>query len=261
MQQLHAQLQVVLQSLPRDLQRAIFVAMSLYRVARSSSSTDASADVSVDASVDVDSSAKPPDIHRVAAAAPLGTLERSTSMGTPLTGPQQPQLQISPSFTPSFTPSSEEWIDVQDARERKLRWAHAQPQPDAEPSLVTSDARSSDVLPPPPEGLLTSLLPVGREMLHSVSPAQWKRMLEKKMALQDRPCPSSTRQATVQDRPGLSSARQAISRQSLKQPLPLLPAASPPSRLERLGRPSGRASSVSPNPRTRMAIRSSLGTS
>jgi len=262
MQQLHAQLQVVLQSLPRDLQRAIFVAMSLYRVARSSSSTDASADVSVDASVDVDSSAKPPDMHRVAAAAPLmGTLERSTSMGTPLTGPRQPQLQISPSFTPSFTPSSEEWIDVQDARERKLRGAHAQPQPDAEPSLVTSDARSSDVLPPPPEGLLTSLLPVGREMLHSVSPAQWKRMLEKKMALQDRPCPSSTRQATVQDRPGLSSARQAISRQSLKQPLPLLPAASPPSRLERLGRPSGRASSVSPNPRTRMATRSSLGTS
>jgi hypothetical protein len=262
MQQLHAQLQVVLQSLPRDLQRAIFVAMSLYRVARSSSSTDASADMSVDASVDVDSSAKPPDMHRVAAAAPLmGTLERSTSMGTPLTGPRQPQLQISPSFTPSFTPSSEEWIDVQDARERKLRGAHAQPQPDAEPSLVTSDARSSDVLPPPPEGLLTSLLPVGREMLHSVSPAQWKRMLEKKMALQDRPCPSSTRQATVQDRPGLSSARQAISRQSLKQPLPLLPAASPPSRLERLGRPSGRASSVSPNPRTRMATRSSLGTS
>jgi hypothetical protein len=262
MQQLHAQLQVVLQSLPRDLQRAIFVAMSLYRVARSSSSTDASADVSVDASVDVDSSAKPPDMHRVAAAAPLmGTLERSTSMGTPLTGPRQPQLQISPSFTPSFTPSSEEWIDVQDARERKLRWAQAQPQPDAEPSLVASDARSSDVLPPPPEGLLTSLLPVGREMLHSVSPAQWKRMLEKKMALQDRPCPSSTRQATVQDRPGLSSARQAISRQSLKQPLPLLPAASPPSRLERLGRPSGRASSVSPNPRTRMATRSSLGTS
>jgi len=182
-------------------------------------------------------------------------------MGTPLTGPRQPQLQISPSFTPSFTPSSEEWIDVQDARERKLRWAHAQPQPDAEPSLVASDARSSDVLPPPPEGLLTSLLPVGREMLHSVSPAQWKRMLEKKMALQDRPCPSSTRQATVQDRPGLSSARQAISRQSLKQPLPLLPAASPPSRLERLRRPSGRASSVSPNPRTRMATRSSLGTS
>jgi hypothetical protein len=262
MQQLHAQLQVVLQSLPRDLQRAIFVAMSLYRVARSSSSTDASADVSVDASVDVDSSAKPPDMHRVAAAAPLmGTLERSTSMGTPLTGPRQPQLQISPSFTPSFTPSSEEWIDVQDARERKLRGAQAQPQPDAEPSLVTSDARSSDVLPPPPEGLLTSLLPVGREMLHSVSPAQWKRMLEKKMALQDRPCPSSTRQATVQDRPGLSSARQAISRQSLKQPLPLLPAASPPSRLERLRRPSGRASSVSPNPRTRMATRSSLGTS
>ena len=262
MQQLHAQLQVVLQSLPRDLQRAIFVAMSLYRVARSSSSTDASADVSVDASVDVDSSAKPPDMHRVAAAAPLmGTLERSTSMGTPLTGPRQPQLQISPSFTPSFTPSSEEWIDVQDARERKLRWAQAQPQPDAEPSLVASDAHSSDVLPPPPEGLLTSLLPVGREMLHSVSPAQWKRMLEKKMALQDRPCPSSTRQATVQDRPGLSSARQAISRQSLKQPLPLLPAASPPSRLERLGRPSGRASSVSPNPRTRMATRSSLGTS
>jgi hypothetical protein len=265
MQQLHAQLQVVLQSLPRDLQRAIFVAMSLNRVARSSSSTDASVDasvdVSVDASVDVDSSAKPPDIHRVAAAAPLGTLERSTSMGTPLTGPRQPQLQISPSFTPSFTPSSEEWIDVQDARERKLRWAHAQPQPDAEPSLVTWDAHSSDVLPPPPEGLLTSLLPVGREMLHSVSPAQWKRMLEKKMALQDRPCPSSTRQATVQDRPGLSSARQAISRQSIKQPLPLLPAVSPPSRLERLRRPSGRASSVSPNPRTRMATRSSLGTS
>jgi hypothetical protein len=231
MQQLHAQLQVVLQSLPRDLQRAIFVAMSLNRVARSSSSTDASVDVSVDASADVDSSAKPPDLHRVAAAAPLmGTLERSTSMGTPLTGPRQPQR------------------------------ARAQPQPDAEPSLVApaSDAHSSDVLPPPPEGLLTSLLPVGREMLHSVSPAQWKRMLEKKMALQDRPCPSSTRQATVQDRPGLSSSRQAISRQSLKQPLPLLPAAS---RLERLGRPSGRASSVSPNPRTRMATRSSLRTS
>ena len=237
MQQLHAQLQVVLQSLPRDLQRAIFVAMSLYRVARSSSSTDASADVSVDASVDVDSSAKPPDMHRVAAAAPLmGTLERSTSMGTPLTGPRPPQLRISP--------SSEEWIDVQDACERKLRWARTQPEPHSEPLVApASDAHSPEhALLPPPEGLLTSLLPVGKEMLHSVSPAQWKRMLEKKMALQDRPCPS----------------RQAISRQSLKQPLPLLPAASPPSRLERLGRPSGRASSVSPNPRTRMATRSSL---
>ena len=234
-QQLHAQLQVALQSLPRDLQRAIFVAMS--QVARSSSSTDASVDVSVHASADEDSSAKPPEMHRVAAAAAplMGTLERSTSMGTPLTGPRPPQLRISP--------SSEEWIDVQDACERKLRWARTQPEPHSEPLVApASDAHSPEhALLPPPEGLLTSLLPVGKEMLHSVSPAQWKRMLEKKMALQDRPCPS----------------RQAISRQSLKQPLPLLPAASRLERRdERLG--SRRASSVSPNPRTRMATRSSL---